>query len=52
MNVKEMASKGGKACYKKIGKAGMSELGKKGARTRWSNYKKQNGFTGRNRILR
>ena len=35
-----MASKGGNACYKKIGKKGMSELGKKGALKRWNNYKK------------
>jgi general stress protein YciG len=51
MNVKEMARKGGRACYKKHGKAYMKELGKKGAEKRWANHKKQNGLTRRNRIL-
>ena len=41
MDTKEMASKGGRACYKKIGKKGMSLLGKKGAEVRWSNYRKK-----------
>jgi hypothetical protein len=52
MDTIEMARKGGRACYKKNGKKGMSAIGKKGAKTRWANHKKQNGLTRRNRILR
>lgn len=32
---KLMSSKGGNATVKKIGKKGMSEIGKKGAQVRW-----------------
>lgn len=31
---------GGKASFKKNGKTGMSELGKKGAKARWKGHKK------------
>ncbi len=41
---KEVLSKigklGGRARYKKIGKKGMSEMGKKGAKIRWDNHRK------------
>ncbi len=32
---------GGRAVAKKLGKKGMSELGRRGAKTRWSNIKKK-----------
>lgn len=35
-----IGSIGGKASFKKRGKKGMSDLGKKGAIARWKNHKK------------